>query len=266
MTKSSDRGQLSGQVAIITGGSKGIGLDCARRFRAEGARVAITGRDESALEAARETLGDDVLILAGDASDAAGVEMAVQAVQDRFGRIDILVNNAGGPARDAQLVDLPLDVYDATISLNLRAPLVWTAAVWRTAMKDRGGVVVNMASTASFGLPPGMGVYAIAKAGLVQMTRVLAAELGPKVRVNGLAPGLVDTPATQSIFEFAEAAVAARMPLERLGRVADISEAALYLASNRSSWVTGHTLVVDGGSLVAGGRGAGIRATSSRDN
>lgn len=261
-----ERGELAGRVAIITGGSKGIGLDCARRFLAEGARLAITGREAGPLEAARAALGPDVLTLPGDASDAADAQAAVKTVLDEFGRIDILVNNAGGPARDSHLVALTLEDYDATISLNLRAPLVWTRAVWGASMKDLGGVIVNMASTASFALPPGMGAYAVAKAGLVQMTRVLAAELGPKVRVNGVAPGLVDTPATHSIFETAEAAVAARMPLARLGRVADVSEAALYLAGERSSWVTGHTLVVDGGSLVAGGRGAGIRTVSSAQN
>jgi NAD(P)-dependent dehydrogenase (short-subunit alcohol dehydrogenase family) len=152
------------------------------------------------------------------------------------------------------MMELPMEIIDKTWEFNLRGPLVWIRAAWNAGgMKDTGGVVLNMASLGGISLQPLMGPYNTAKAGLIHMTRILAAELGPRVRVNAIAPGLVRTDATAEVFA-QEAALAARSPMGRLGEPEDISNAVLFLVSNASSWVTGETLAVEGGALVQWGR------------
>jgi NAD(P)-dependent dehydrogenase (short-subunit alcohol dehydrogenase family) len=135
--------------------------------------------------------------------------------------------------------------------VNLRGPLVFAQAAWRASMQERGGVVLNIASVGGLQGGPGLGVYNVTKAGLVHMTKILAAELAPKVRVNAIAPGLVKTDFARALWEPAEDAVAAMMPLRRLGVPEDIANCAVFLAGDLASWITGQTFVVDGGVMVA---------------
>ena len=254
MSLQKDIASLSGKVAVITGASRGIGFACARDLADSGAKIAITGRDRASLEKAKAELGGDTLIFSGDAGDEAAAQACMAEAKAKFGRVDILVNNAGGTLKDGALLELPMDVIDETWRLNLRAPLIWARAAWEQGgMKDSGGVILNMSSLGGISLQPLMGAYNTAKAGLNHMTRILAAELGPRVRVNAIAPGLIRTDATAHVFAH-EAALAPRSPMGRLGEPEDISNAVLFLVSDASSWITGETLAVDGGALVQWGK------------
>lgn len=249
-------GDLSGRTALIVGGSAGIGLATAREFLAAGARVAIVGRRQEPLAAARNALGADVLAIAADAGDDAAAARVVDDVLRRWGRLDILINNAAVNPQDGALIDMPLDDFDAVMRLNLRAPLVWSQCAWRAAMKEHGGVILNMASLGGLMLYPDIGAYSASKAALIHLTRVLAAELGPGVRVNALAPGLVRTGMSASAWEGGRGErFAARLPLQRLGEPVDVARSALFLASDAAAWITGETLTIDGGTAVQAGRG-----------
>jgi NAD(P)-dependent dehydrogenase (short-subunit alcohol dehydrogenase family) len=246
--------RLDAKVALITGGSRGIGRAIAETFVAAGARVMITGRDPQSLEETRAALGSDNAAWAGDASDEAQARECVAETMRRFGRIDILVNNAGGSFQRHHIMDMPLAEFDATWALNVRTPLMWTQLVWRSWMAQAGGVVINMSSLGGISLQPGMGAYCASKAALNHLTRMLAADLGPTVRVNAIAPGLIKTEQSAPAWTNNEAAIASRMPLGRLGESVDIAQAALFLASDASSWITGEVLIVDGGANVQLGR------------
>jgi NAD(P)-dependent dehydrogenase (short-subunit alcohol dehydrogenase family) len=177
----------------------------------------------------------------------------------------MLVNNAGGPLEFGALVDLPVANLDATWNLNLRGPYLWIQAAWRLWMGEHGGVVLNMASLGGLSLQPGMGAYSLSKAALIHMTRILAAELAPKVRVNAIAPGIVATDATAGFISAGGPALPSRLPLQRFGVSQDIADACRFLLGEKSSWITGETLVIDGGSLVQWGRIRGAPAGKQGD-
>lgn len=246
--------EFAGRVAVITGGSRGIGLACAAELAGAGAKVAITGRSRESLQAAQASLGEQCMIFEGDASKAEDIDACLRKVMQRFGRIDILVNNAGGPLEMGAMVDVPVANLDATWELNLRGPFLWIQGAWLLWMREHGGVVLNMASLGGISLQPGMGAYSLSKAAMLHMTRILAAELSPKVRVNAIAPGVVSTDATADFIAAGGPAMASRLPLQRFGNVQDIADACRFLVSDKSSWTTGETLVIDGGSLVQWGR------------
>lgn len=242
--------RLDGKVALVTGASRGIGRAIAAEMAASGARVMISSRKQDALDEAADTMDGEVATFAANAGDPAQAAACVAATVERFGGLDILVNNAatnpyGGPAMD---IDLPR--YDKTMQVNLRGPLVWTQEAWRAALQQSGGTVINIASVGGYSIEPSIGVYNTTKAALIYLTKALAAEMAPSVRVNAIAPGLVKTDMARALWEPAEEAVARSMPLGRLGEPEDIAHAALFLASDAASWITGHTLVVDGGILV----------------
>jgi NAD(P)-dependent dehydrogenase (short-subunit alcohol dehydrogenase family) len=245
---------VAGRVAVITGGSRGIGLACAVELAAAGAKVVITGREQTSLEVARNTIGDNCLIVRGDASSSYDIDACMTQTLKQFGRVDILVNNAGGPLQMGAMLDLPVENLDATWELNLRGPYLCIQAAWRAWMREHGGVVLNIASLGGISLQPGMGAYSLSKAALLHMTRILAAELAPRVRVNAIAPGIVKTDATASFLETAGPSAGGRLPMQRFGVPEDIAAACHFLVSDQSSWITGETLVVDGGSLVQWGR------------
>jgi NAD(P)-dependent dehydrogenase (short-subunit alcohol dehydrogenase family) len=245
---------LTDRVALITGGSRGIGLACAVELARAGARVVITGRSPKSLEAARDAIGERCTICPGDASKEHEIDQCLQQAMETHGRIDILVNNAGGPLQLGPMLDLPAENLDATLKLNLRGPYLWIRAAWRSWMREHGGVILNIASLGGISLQPGMGAYSLSKAALLHMTRILAAELSPRVRVNAIAPGIVRTDATLEFIDSGGPSMPVRLPLQRFGDPEDVAQACRFLVSDSSSWITGETLVVDGGSLVQWGR------------
>jgi NAD(P)-dependent dehydrogenase (short-subunit alcohol dehydrogenase family) len=148
-------------------------------------------------------------------------------------------------------IDIDLPRFDKTWQVNYRGPVVWTQEAWKRSMSERGGSVINIASVGGMGIDTSIGHYNVTKAALIHLTKTLAADLAPGVRVNAIAPGLVKTDMARALWEPAEELIAKRMPLRRLGEPADIAGAALFLASELASWITGHVLVVDGGGMVS---------------
>ena len=242
--------RLDGQVALVTGASKGIGKAIATVLAQSGAKVVLSSRKQDALEAAAAEIDGETSVFAANAGDPDAAEAAVAHTMDRFGRIDILVNNAATNPYMGPAIDIDLPRYDKTWEVNLRGPLVWSQACWRAWMKANGGSIVNIASIGGMTVEPSIGIYNTTKAALIHLTKVLAADLSPGVRVNAIAPGLVKTDMARALWEPAEEIIAKRMPLHRLGEPEDIGHAALFLASELSSWMTGHTLVIDGGALI----------------
>ncbi|GAC1586446.1 MAG: SDR family oxidoreductase [Acidimicrobiales bacterium] len=249
--------RLDGKVALVTGASRGIGLAIAAQMAAAGASVMISSRKPDALEGAAATLepaGDaQVAWVAANAGDPEAAEAAVSSTMDRFGAVDILVNNAATNPYMGPLLGISPSQMDKTHQVNQRAIVLWTSAAWNSSMKERGGVVINIASIGGMAVDAGsIGYYNATKAAVIHMTRQLAGELAPSVRVNAIAPGLVKTDKARALWEVNETAIASRTPLRRLGEPEDIANTALFLASDASSWMTGQTLVVDGGALLRG--------------
>ncbi|MDZ7673633.1 MAG: SDR family oxidoreductase [Acidimicrobiales bacterium] len=243
--------RLDGQVALVTGASKGIGAAIAKTLAESGAQVMLSSRKQDALEATAAGIDGDTAVFAANAGDPEQAVACVQATLDAFGRIDVLVNNAATNPYYGPAVDIDLPRYDKTFEVNLRGPLVWTQEVWKAWMQDHGGSVVNLASIGGMSTSAVIGIYDTTKAALIHLTKILATDLSPGVRVNAVAPGLVKTDFARALWETNEDAVAATMPLQRLGEPEDIANAVLFLASDLSSWMTGHTMVVDGGALIS---------------
>jgi len=242
--------RLDGRVALITGGSRGIGLAIAQEMAASGAGVMISSRKADALEAAVATLDGEGAWFAANAGEPAEAEACVAATMERFGRIDILVNNAATNPYMGKTIDIDRPRLDKTISVNWAGPLLWTQLAWQAWMQEHGGSVLNIASIGGLSVETSIGAYNATKAALLHLTRTLAAELAPGVRVNAIAPGLVKTDMARALWEPNEAAIAKMMPMARLGEPADIAHAAVFLASDQASWITGTTTVIDGGALL----------------
>jgi NAD(P)-dependent dehydrogenase (short-subunit alcohol dehydrogenase family) len=244
---------LGGKVALVTGASKGIGRAIAAAYAAAGAQVMISSRKQDALDEAAAAMDGEVATFAAHAGRPDEIEACVGACIDRFGGLHVLVNNAATNPYMGPDIDIDLVRYDKTFEVNLRGALVWTQQAWHRAMKDRGGVVVNIASVGGLRVGGAIGTYDVTKAGLIHLTKSLAAELAPGVRVNAIAPGLVKTDMARVLWERHEDAIARSMPLGRLGEPEDIANLALFLASDLSSWITGTTSIIDGGALVRSG-------------
>lgn len=250
-----DRGRPdSGKVALVTGASRGIGYGIAEALVARGDRVCITGRGEDALKEAVERLGADRVIgFAGKAHDETHQAAAVDRVMDEFGRVDYLVNNAGTNPVFGPMADLDLNVARKVYETNVISALGFAQLTWRAWQKDHGGAIVNIASVAGVSASPFIGAYGMSKAAMVNLTLQLAHEFAPGVRVNAIAPAVVKTRFAQAIFEGREAETVAAYPLGRLGVPEDIGGAAAFLTSDQSDWITGQTLVVDGGIFLNAG-------------
>ncbi len=244
---------LEGKVALITGASRGIGKAIAKAYADAGASVMLSSRKQDALEAAAGEIGGDTAVFAANAGELDQAQACVDATVERFGGIDILVNNAATNPYMGPTIDIDPARYDKTMQVNLRGVFFWTQMAWRASMQERGGSVINVASIGGMSIEPTIGIYNTTKAAVIHLTRTLAAELAPSVRVNALAPGLVKTDMARALWEPAEEQMAKRMPLRRLGEPEDIANGALFLASDLSSWITGHTLVIDGGALIRPG-------------
>jgi NAD(P)-dependent dehydrogenase (short-subunit alcohol dehydrogenase family) len=257
--------ELAGQVALVTGASKGIGRAIAASFADAGAAVMLSSRkqaglDEAAAAILETTPGARLATFAANAGDAEQAARCVAACVEQFGSLDTLVNNAATNPSMGATIDADLGAWDKTFQVNVRGAFVWSQLAWRAWMRDHGGCIINLSSIGGLRGDAAIGVYNTTKAAIVHLTRILAVELGPGVRVNAIAPGLVKTDFARALWEPAGDAVAAGLPLRRLGEPADIAHAARFLAGPGASWITGHTLVVDGGAL------AGAAPISNRDD
>ncbi len=241
--------RFTDQVAVVTGASRGIGLAVAARLISEGARVTITGRDADALAEAVKELGgpEHALGVTGRADDVEHAAATVAATMEHFGRLDLLVNNAGINPVYGPVLDVSPKALRKTFEVNLFAAIEWSQEAVKASLAENGGAIVNMASVAGIGASDGIGVYGISKAALIALTEQLGKELGPKVRVNAVAPAVVKTQFAALLYEGKEAEVVAAYPLGRLGVPEDIASAVAFLLSSDASWITGQTVVIDGG-------------------
>lgn len=242
--------RFAGRVALITGASRGIGLAIAARIVAEGGNVVITARSQGPLNDAVAELGgaDAALAVAGRADDVEHQRVAVAAAVSTFGRLDVLVNNAGINPAYGPLTALDFGAARKIMEVNVLATLAFTKAALAAGLgADGAGAVVNLASVAGLSPAPGIAYYGVSKSALIGLTVQLAAELAPRVRVNAIAPAVVKTKFARALYAADEAAAAAVYPLARLGEPSDIAAAAAFLASADAAWLTGQTLVVDGG-------------------
>lgn len=247
--------RFTGKTAIVTGASRGIGFGIAERLVAEGARVCITARGEEALAQAAEQLGgpEKAICVAGKADRPEHQDEAIAQTTEAFGPVDILVNNTGINPVYGPMIDLDLDAARKVFEVNDISALSWTQKVYAASLAERGGAVLNVASVAGLGQPEGIGFYGSSKAMLVHITRQLAMELGPDIRVNGVAPAVVKTRFAEKLYAHDEEGVAAAYPLKRLGTPEDIAAAAAFLLSEEASWITGQILTLDGGMTLCGG-------------
>ncbi|MEU5358452.1 SDR family oxidoreductase [Streptomyces albidoflavus] len=248
--------QDSGKVALITGASRGIGYGVAEALVARGDRVCITGRTEETLKEAVERLGADRVIgVPGKAHDTDHQAEAVARTMEAFGRVDFLVNNAGTNPVFGPIAELDLNVARKVFETNVISALGFAQQTFRAWQAENGGAIVNIASVAGVSASPFIGAYGMSKAAMVNLGLQLAHEFAPKVRVNSIAPAVVKTKFAQALYEGREEEAAAAYPLGRLGVPSDIGGAAAFLTSEQSAWVTGQTLVVDGGIFLNAGVG-----------
>ena len=249
---------LEGKTALITGASRGIGRASAFALAARGANVVLSSRKQDALDEVAGEIraahpGVGVLAKAAHVAHEDEAAACVDAAVAEFGSVDVLVNNAGTNPYFGPLVDIDAARAQKIVEINQFSVVVWTRLAWRASMSANGGSVINIASIGGMATEVGIGYYNASKAAVIHLTRQLAAELGPNTRVNAIAPGIVRTHLAKALWENYEAELNKALPLGRIGEPEDIAKAVAFLAGDDAGWITGHTLVVDGGALVRPG-------------
>jgi 3-oxoacyl-[acyl-carrier protein] reductase len=248
---------FKGRTALVTGATRGIGLGIAAEIVARGGNVCITARKPDELEEAVKTLDPDgsgrAIAARGSADDAEHQVAAVELVMEQFGRLDFLVNNAAVNPQYGPMMEADLGAVRKVFEVNVTAVLAWTQQAWRAWMQANGGAVLNVASVGGLRAGSPIGAYNASKAALIHLTRQLGMEMGPNVRVNAIAPAVVKTKFARALYEDREDEVASHYPLKRLGTPEDTAKLAAFLLSDDASWITGETVTIDGGIMVAGG-------------
>jgi 3-oxoacyl-[acyl-carrier protein] reductase len=238
---------LSGRKALVTGATGGIGGSIARALHAQGATVALSGTRRSALDELAASLGDRVHVVEANLSDKDSVEALVPAAEKAMDGLDILVNNAG-VTKDNLFMRMKDEEWDTVIAVNLTASFRLSRAAVKNMMRRRYGRIINIGSVVGSTGNPGQGNYAASKAGLIGMTKALAAEVASRsITVNCVAPGFIESPMTDVLNEKQREGILGTIPMGRLGQGGEIASAVVYLASTEAGYVTGHTLHVNGG-------------------
>lgn len=257
MSESTIGRRFEGQVALVTGSSRGIGLGIARRLQAEGATVVLTARKPEPLaETVAEFPEDTAIGIAGKADDPAHRAEVFDTIAEKFGRLDVLVTNVGINPVYGDTVDIELDAARKILEVNVLGTLAWIqGAVNHEGLhfRENKGRILSISSVAGQNPSEGIGMYGVSKAAVSHLVKTLAVELGPDIRVNGIAPAVVKTRFATALYEGKEAEVTAAYPAGRLGTPEDIGAAAAYLTSSDSDWITAQILTADGGLITAGG-------------
>ena len=244
---------LAGQVALVTGSGRGIGRAIALALADHGASLVINdvvAEGAQAVAAEIEGLDREAMAVAADVTDEAAVQQMIDAVLDRLGRIDILVNNAG-ITRDALLIRMSEEQWDAVLSVNLKAAFLCTKAVARPMLKARKGRIINIASVVGLTGNAGQANYSASKGGLVALTKTTAQELGSRgITCNAIAPGFIETEMTETLADEAREQMLRRVPLGRAGHATDVANVVLFLAGPAASYITGQVITVDGGMVM----------------
>ncbi len=241
---------LESRHALVTGGTRGIGLAVARRLHASGAKVSLTGRDSANAEDVAATIADDVLGLGCDVRDGGQIATAFRTAAERHGPIEILVNNAG-VARDNLMIRLSEEEWEEVMQANLRGAFHTIRLVLKGMMKAGGGRIINITSVVGMTGNKGQANYAASKAGLIGLSKSVAKEYASRnILVNCVAPGFIETDMTAALPGGAREALLGGIPLGRLGQPDDVASAVLFLASDFASYMTGQVLVVDGGMVM----------------
>src|SRR5579875_2071292 len=230
---------LTGRTAIITGASRGIGLAVAQRLAEAGANVVVTSRKQENAVAAAAQVGGNALGVAAHAVEEAAAQRCIDITLERFGSVDILVNNAGTNPAFGPLIDQDHARFSKIFDVNLWAPLLWTSLAVKAWMGEHGGAIVNTASIGGLHQSPGMGMYNATKAALIHVTKQLALELSPRVRVNAICPGVVRTRLAEALWKDHEDPLSASIALGRIGEPVDVAGAVAFLVSDAASWITG---------------------------
>jgi NAD(P)-dependent dehydrogenase (short-subunit alcohol dehydrogenase family) len=242
---------FTGKVALITGGTRGIGFGIAQEIVARGGSVCVTARKPDELEQAVRTLDPDgsgrAISARGSADDEAHQDAAISQTIDAFGRLNFLVNNAAVNPYYGPTIDADLGAVRKIIEVNVVAVLSWTQKAWRAWLRDNGGAVVNIASVGGLRAGGPLGSYGMSKSALIYLTKQLSREMAPQVRVNAIAPAVVKTYFARALYEGNEEAVANSYAMKRLGTPEDTAKLTTFLLSDDASWITGETVVIDGG-------------------